>query len=437
MAETTFHFDSTHSQVDAKALAISKKTLEAYIEDLRNLAAEGGYEASESSICLPADAELRRNVLELVEIHRTEALKYILVIGIGGSNLGAMAITEALRGLSRWNNASSPEVLFADTVEPVMMESFKRLVTEKLNQPDEIAVCIISKSGGTTETAANASVIVDALHSRWPQKESHIIAITDEGSKLWDLAEKEDWGRISIPKTVGGRYSVLSAVGLVPLALAGFDIEQLHDGAKSMREPCLDPEVSPALQSATVLNEQRLKGRNIHDLFVFRPQLESYGKWLRQLTGESVGKEFDLDGRSAHTGITPTVSVGSTDLHSVGQLYLGGPRDKVTTFVYADPGMTLTLPANLVNQLVAGLADRPIKDPLEAILDGTIEAYAKRALPFMTVRLGQLSEFVMGELMQWKMIETMLLAKLMNVNAFDQPNVEEYKQITRTLLESE
>ncbi len=151
----------------------------------------------------------------------------------------------------------------------------------------------------------------------------------------WNFALEKGFDLLEIPKKVGGRYSVFSPVGLFPLGLLGVNIDQLLKGAYDMKSRCLDTNLlkNPAVISATLIYLHYKKGKNIHDLFLVGNDLESVGKWYRQLMGESIGKEFNKDKKRVFEGITPTVSLVSVDLHSMAQIYLGGPYDKFTTFV--------------------------------------------------------------------------------------------------------
>ena len=174
----------------------------------------------------------------------------------------------------------------------------------------------------------------------------------------------------------------------------------------------------------------------INDNFIFAPQLESVGKWYRQLMGESIGKETDLTGTTVHTGITPTVSVGSVDLHSVTQLYLGGPRDKVTTFVStAAHDSDAKVPADqMFPTLVEHLGGVSASKIMNAILQGVKKTYKSQGLPFMEIELESVSPREIGAFFQFKMIEMMYLGKLLNINTFDQPQVELYKIETKKIL---
>ena len=182
------------------------------------------------------------------------------------------------------------------------------------------------------------------------------------------------------------------------------------------------------MTSAAILYLLSQQGKNINDNFIFLPQLESMGKWYRQLMGESVGKEGK--------GITPTVSIGSTDLHSVGQLYLGGPKDKITTFIYATEELAeTTVPEKLIYGLVPVIKGKKIHSIMNAIVQGTKIAYKNQELPHMEIGFDKIDEEALGEFLQFKMIEMMYLGHLMNVNTFDQPHVELYKVETKKILE--
>jgi glucose-6-phosphate isomerase len=230
---------------------------------------------------------------------------------------------------------------------------------------------------------------------------------------------------------------VFSFVGLFPLAVLGVDITRLLRGATSMRDKCITKLSSnPAAMSAILqFMHYSMEGRNISDMFLFAKDLESLGRWYRQLMGESVGKEYDESGTQVFAGITPTVSIGSVDLHSVAQLYLGGPYDKYHTFVSCKWDNKVKVP-NLkhFDRLVKNIQGRPFEEIMDAILQGVKKAFAKDSRPFCEVLLPDKSEESVGQFMQWKMCEMMYLGFLMGVNPFNQPNVESYKKETRKLL---
>lgn len=425
------------------AQAASDVTLPAlndYTARLRQIVADSGYEAAEASLNLPKDTALLQEVRELAEQKVSAQLKYHIVVGIGGSNLGTKAVYDAITGyrdVMRPEGEEYPKLLFAETTDTEWLLGIQHLA-ENTHSAEEILITVISKSGGTTETLANFEIIAAAFSEQLGDMRERFVVITDEGSKLWDAAGAQNIARLGLPKQVGGRYSVLSAVGLFPLLTVNIQIDQLQKGAADMLDACLaEGGQNLAAKSATVLAAHLQKGYAINDNFFFHPELESVGKWYRQLMGESVGKEQSLTGETVHTGITPTVSLGSTDLHSVGQLYLGGPKDKITTFVWASNKLAqVDVPQNRVfPDLVPMINGKTAEDIMTAILQGVQVAYQKAQLPYMQVTLDAIDEASLGAFLQFKMLEMMYLGQLLNVNSFDQPNVESYKIETKKVLE--
>lgn len=410
-----------------------------YISHLTQVAETNDYTVDEASINLAFDSELYNQVATLTTSKVSSSLRYIFVVGIGGSNLGTKAIYDALYGYRDIGSEERPRLIFVDTTNVAMLRFYTEEIVPKLHQPDQYLVVTISKSGGTTETLANTEILLAALRQHTGDVNERTVVITDEGSAFWQAAETAAIDHLAIPSKVGGRFSVLSAVGLLPLAALGLDITALRQGAQDIRAYCLNTDIAhnPAWQSAALLSFAHARGKTIHDTFVFNSELESLGKWYRQLLGESVGKEHDRAGNQVHTGITPTVSIGSTDLHSVGQLYLGGPKDKLTTFVYAiRPGDALPIPHPRVFPATVSMIDKKsTADIMSAILGGVKIAYNKASLPFMEVELDAITPYELGAFMQFKMIEMMILGHLLNVNPFDQPNVEAYKVETKRLLQ--
>lgn len=249
------------------------------------------------------------------------------------------------------------------------------------------------------------------------------IFITSENSPLWNFAQKNNCPALPIPLTVGGRYSVFSAVGLFPLFCAGIDTVKLLEGAMEARNNCLDKNIlnNPARISAQLIFGNLEKDKNILDMLVFAPKLEALAKWYRQLVAESLGK----DGKN----ITPTISVGTTDLHSVWQSYIGGHRNKQLCLV--------TLKHANKTYKIKGAVELPSEVKLKNInliqLRNSIQAGVKETLlenriPFTEIALGLIEEKEIGNFMQFKMMEVMQLGKLLKINAFDQPDVEGYKR---------
>lgn len=395
----------------------------------------GSYEDPRCFINLPSDKKMVRDVRKVISEKKKFKPECLVVVGVGGSNLGTWAVQEAVLG--RLYNHMNPKikVFYADTVDS---DNIKRILCaiEPSLKKGRVVVNVVSKSGSTTETILNFQVILRALKSHRNYKRC-VVVTTDRDSKLWDLAEKEGFSLLEVPKKVGGRYSVLSPVGLFPLGILGVDIEELLEGAGKMTEKCLKKDVRrnyAALGAASIYFHNKA-GLNIHNIFLFSKDFESLGKWYRQLLAESIGKEHDLFGREIFNGITPMVSVGTIDLHSIAQLYLGGPFDKLTTFVQVEHNRNKVRIPKIsgISGLTAGGGD-DMEFVMNATLKGVKKAFIKGKRPFNEVTLPDKSAFSIGQFLQLKMIETFFLGRLFNVNPFDQPSVESYKEETRRIL---
>lgn len=407
-----------------------------YVTLLRRVADSGVYLAPESSINLPFDEIILPAAEAVVSAKVTPALRYIFVIGIGGSNLGTKAIYEALRP----NLATTCEMIFLDTNNASTLQSATKIL-EAVTIMDEVLFVSISKSGGTTETLANTEIIMEQAFLKWGSSvRDRLVVITDEGSAFAIAATERKVTVLTMPVTVGGRYSVFSTVGIFPLLALGVDVRTLVRGAQDMRQVCLNPDsnLNYATISASLLYQAYQDGLVIHDTFVFQSELESLGKWYRQLLGESIGKKLSGSQEGTSVGITPTVSIGSTDLHSVGQLYLGGHKRTFTTFLYSDIDTPIyTVPKErMFGTLAPMITGRTTSDIMSAILRGTTTAYRKERLPFIELVMDGITPYELGAFLQCKMMEVMYLGYLFGVNTFDQPAVELYKIETKRLLES-
>lgn len=416
-----------------------RNELAPYISALRDIvnAPDSNYPTSEHSIGLSLDHKVADSAYATADVFRNPDLKYIIVVGIGGSNLGTKAVYDAVRGTLDAYTWHKPKMLFADTVSPRLIYEMTELLENEVTDESQVVINLISKSGATTESIANAGALIASLAEKIPNIASRVVVTTNEGSLLWNLAIEREYPLLQIPTNVGGRYSVLSPVGLFPLALADIDVESLRLGAREMVGLATEVDTlhNPSVRSAIIQAELYRKGIRINNTFLFNPELESLGKWYRQLMGESLGKMHNIKGEEVFAGITPIVSIGSTDLHSMAQLYFGGPRDKYTTLVYAPQKNLAHVPKDhLFAGIVPAIDGKDFEHAMNAIYGGVVSAYKQNGLPVNEVRLDVVSERTVGAYLQWKMTEMMYLAKLLNVNAFDQPNVEDYKQETRRLL---
>ncbi|MFH1821213.1 MAG: hypothetical protein ABH852_02055 [Methanobacteriota archaeon] len=435
MKNVKFSFEN--ALVTNKAILETAEKLKPRIKSLMN-ANSKGYDEARAPIDILDDETMLNKVKTSIEDKLRLKPEYLIIVGIGGSNLGTIAVQEAVLGKLYNQLNPSTKILYADTVDTDLLNRIITLIDPVLKRKGNVILNVLSKSGTTTETIANFQILIDLLRRHGKDYKKYVVATSDRGSKLWNLALKEEFNVLEIPEKVVGRYSVFSPVGLFPLGLLGIKIENLLAGAKSMRDICLNEDMgkNPAAMSAAVHYFHYKSGKNISDLFLFSNDLESIGKWCRQLTAESLGKEFNNKGAKVNTGITPTVSIGSTDLHSIAQLYLGGPYDKITTFVSVENSNSHTNVSSLerYSELVSGIQGKSLANVMMAILEGTKEAFRKGERPFMEIRLPDKSEYSVGQFLQFKIMEAIYLGYFLDVNPFDQPNVESYKEETRKIL---
>ena len=436
MKDIEFSFGD--AMIPQQKILETSERLRPMIRNVANAISEG-YEGDLASLCLPDDRHMLAKVRQVIGENLQLKPVYLVVVGIGGSNLGTIAVQEAILGKLYNQLTTFTKVLYADTVDSDGISDIITLVKPTLEKGGNIVLNVISKSGTTTETIANAEVLIDLLRRYKKDYKNCITVASDKDSELWDIAVKEGFNVLEIPRKVGGRYSVFSPAGLFPLGLLGINIERLLDGARSMRDTCINMNVeeNPAAISATLQYLHYMSGKNISDLFLFANDLESLGKWCRQLMAESLGKEFNKKREKVNIGITPVISIGSTDLHSMAQLYLGGPYDKFTTFLSVENSNSHVNVPTLkgYSKLVYGIQGKSLESILSAIVEGTKAAFRKGRRPFMDVKLPRKSEYYMGQFLQFKMIETIYLGFLLGVNPFDQPNVESYKEETRKILQ--
>ena len=386
------------------------------------------YSTDYASINLPFDESILLDIKHVIAEKRKLSIESMIVIGIGGSNLGTIAIHQAINGLL-YNEQQPPiKLYFADSIDPTYISQLVTTLEEQLQRDKHILLNVVTKSGTTTETIANFQVLLEIIREYEFNYQDYIVVTTDENSPLDKWAKKEKVTTLHIPKKVGGRYSVFSPVGLFPLGMIGIDIDQLQTGARNAIKESLTKN-SLAFQSAAAIYQAYEEGLHIHDLFIFAQELEGVGKWYRQLSGESLGKEL-LDDPTKRCSLTPTISIGSADLHSVAQLYLGGLPLTFTTFLSIKQWRnTITLPLNstltTVNTIIQ---NKSLNEIMNAIINGTITAYKKQKKAFGTCIIPEVSPYYLGNLLQTFMIQMMYLGNLFNVNPFNQPHVELYKK---------
>jgi glucose-6-phosphate isomerase len=390
---------------------------------------------------LPYDEDTVDAVNREVEHFRDKGCEVLIVLGIGGSALGNMALQNALNP-STYNLMSDrqrpgPQLFVLDNVDPDVIKAVIDLVTPKLKKT---IVNVISKSGETAETAAQFILFRDLLQSKLGKKyKENILATTDPaGGTLRKICEEEGYRTLEVPEGVGGRFTVLSAVGLFSAGMCGIDIDALLEGARDMDKRLKDDDVAanPAATLAAVhylLNE---KGKTISVMMPYSTSLYSCADWFRQLWAESLGKQNGLTKKNVFTGQTPVKALGTTDQHSQVQLYREGPNDKIIQFLEVERfGQKLAIPSSMkhVPQLQY-LAGSNFQTLINSEKLATEYALKESQRPTLTVLFPQISPQTVGQFLYLYEVAVSYMGGLLEINTYDQPAVELGKQATYALM---
>ncbi len=376
--------------------------------------------------------------------HLRQQVDRLVVLGIGGSYMGARALFEALcdpyHNERPRDGRSGPRIYFeGNNVDSDAVDSLLSLLGSgrKENQTDRWGIVCISKSGGTLETAVAFRLCLQAIEKFYensPEARELVIPVTGEtGSKLRAVSEAKGFPRtFPVPDGVGGRFSVFSAVGLLPAACLGIDVVSLLRGAADMNERFRTAKVgdNPVLDYVGVCHAlESQHGMDVRLLTTWGKKLEAAGLWYDQLLSESLGKE--------ERGALPLTVVNTRDLHSRGQQHQEGKRDKLVTNVVVEkpakpPVAIPELPgdADQLNKY----AGKTIADVLSAAIAGTNQAYAEDRRPTTDIRLPELTAYEMGELLQMLMLATVVEGRLIGINPYGQPGVEAYKKNMNAIL---
>ena len=394
---------------------------------------------------LPYDRAIAEQI-----VHQADELrrwcKNFVVLGIGGSALGNIAVHRALN--HPYHNllpaghparAGAPRIFVLDNVDPAWTAALLDLLREELH---ESAFNVVTKSGSTAETMSQFVFFRDLLRRTAGCDPARQIVVTTDPrpgtSLLRRIAEREGYYALPIPANVGGRFSVLSAVGLLSAAVGGIDIGRMLAGAASMDERCGStgvPENVAALYAAVQYMAYE-KRKPISVMMPYCQALRGLADWFCQLWAESLGKKHDLDGNEVFVGPTPIASVGVTDQHSVMQLYQDGPFDKVVTFIEVEGPDAAALPIcrGEAEPELAYLSSHSFQDLFHAELVATRHALRDKSRLNCTVRIPRVDAFALGEMFMFFEYAVAYSGFLHNVNAFDQPGVELGKQYTYGLM---
>ncbi len=372
-----------------------------------------------------------------------EKFEDLVVLGIGGSALGATALFTALNhpfhNLLPRAKRKGPRVHVVDNVDPFVFAKLLETI-----DPATTLFNVVTKSGTTAETIAQFLVVWEALSKKLGKTaKEHVVATTEaqnakDSNDLRTIVDREGLASFEVPKNVGGRFSVFSSVGLVPAAIAGIDVRGLLTGAACMEERTRTGDLwnNPAYASAAVLRILDERGKHIHVMMPYSSQLRDVADWFRQIWAESLGKKLSVDGAVVHKGPTPEKSLGVTDQHSQLQLYTEGPFDKVVTFLAVDQfDATLAMPPAFEDLSHVGyLGGRTMNELIEAERVAVQAVLGDLGRPNATIHLPRVDAHALGQLLFMLEVETAMAGKLLRVNAFDQPGVEDGKVRTFGLM---
>jgi glucose-6-phosphate isomerase len=349
----------------------------------------------------------------------------VVILGTGGSSLGGQTLVR-LADHGFGPRPGRPRVIFFDNVDPVTFAAFFSSA-----DPSNIHFIAISKSGSTAETVLQTQTCISWLkaYSRIAPKDVFTIITEAKPSLLSKIADVHGIPRISHSAAIGGRYSALSTVGLLPAAIAGLEVASIRKAAAASMDASLKsiPRESPAALGAAVnVGLSQVKNIKTSVLMPYVDALQPFTFWYRQLWAESLGKDAN--------GTLPVNALGTVDQHSQLQLYLGGPNDKFFSLVFAEKNNSTEIPS-LSNEIDLGYLDRKsFGDLLGASQRATAETLIRHGRPTRIFHIQQPNEEAVGALMAHYMLETMLTARLLGVNPFDQPAVEESKALARNYL---
>ena len=356
--------------------------------------------------------------------------KALVVIGIGGSYLGARAVIELVSS-NNYNlkKKDTPNIYF--TGNGLSGDSMQEVMD--LIGDDDFSVNVISKSGTTTEPAVAFRFFKAMLEKKYGKAEAakRIYATTDKArGALKSLAGAEGYDTYVVPDDVGGRYSVLTAVGLLPIAVAGIDLDQLMKGAADMMETCRKAELAanPAWQYAAARSDLYQQGKKIEILAAYEPRVRFFAEWWKQLYGESEGKE--------NKGLFPASVEFTADLHSMGQYIQQGERLMLETVIrFGKSAHQLCVPRDEADgDGLNFLAGKDMDFIATQAMDGTLLAHVEGGVPNLIIRAGEINAYTCGELIYFFEYACGLSGYLLGVNPFDQPGVEAYKKNMFALL---
>ena len=361
----------------------------------------------------------------------------VIVLGIGGSSLGTICLQQSLKHLFvnvKTRTDHLPYLYVLDNIDPALMLE----IQDVINLPRTLFI-VVTKSGGTPEVLSQYFYFRDIIEKNKLNPKEHFVFVTDpEKGLLRKISKTEDIPIFDVPANVGGRFSVQTAVGLLPAAMVGIDIKKMLKGAQEMREHFLSTSVKNNLsfQLAGMQYLLHTKGKIMNVMLPYAQHLISFADWYRQLLAESIGKAMDETGKKVNTGITPIKALGVTDQHSQGQLYNEGPNDKFFIFIEVEK---LAKPVKVPNlypkdPTVAFLKKTSFNELIAIEKKATSLSLTKNDRPNITITIPEINAYYLGQLFLLFEGATAFLGEFFNINAFNQPGVELSKQLTKQYL---
>ena len=364
----------------------------------------------------------------------------VLVLGIGGSALGGLAVTEAI--LKPYWNLLTPEqrnnyprIFFLDNIDPDSISALLEILDLK-----KTLVNVITKSGDTVETMSQYMIIKDLMEKELGDDyRKNIVATTDKKMGiLRQLADQEGYKIFFVPDDVGGRFSVFSSVGLVPFALVGLDIDKIINGIKDIDLELKSTDIRQNIAAQGALIQYLMdtkKGKKLSVMMPYSNRLKYVSDWYVQLLAESLGKKYNRNGEQVNAGLTPIKAVGATDQHSQMQLFNEGPNDKLITFVRVENfDKELQIPKIFEYTGIGYLGGKTINDLINAEADSTRVSLTDNSRPSITITIDKIDEYNVAQLLYLLEVQTAIAGELYNINTFDQPGVEDSRNYTYALL---
>ena len=364
----------------------------------------------------------------------------VLILGLGGSALGGKAVCEALlppywNFLTKEQRNNYPRIFFLDNIDPDQMNALLKILDLK-----KTLVNVVTKSGSTAEVMAQYMVLKDLMEKELGDDyRKNVIATTDKNiGILKQLSDQEGYKTFYIPDDVEGRFSVFSAVGLLPFAIVGINIEEITQGIKDMDLALKNTDINYNIAAQNALIHYLMdvkRGKKISVMMPYSNRLRFVADWYCQLWAESLGKERDKDNNIVNTGQTPVKAIGVTDQHSQIQLYNEGPNDKIINFLRVKEfDTTLEIPNIFEYTGISYLGGKTMNQLFQAEADSTMASLIDYKRPNVTITIPKVTPYYLGQLLYMFEVQTAITGALYNIDAFNQPGVEQSKNYTYALM---